>query len=99
MNMQYDERLDGPLPIIDKELLLADLRRTLPDVRILNTAEQLGPYECDGMSSYRSVPLAVVLPESVAQVQALLRHCHQHDVPVVPRGAGDRLVGSSARHT
>jgi glycolate oxidase len=95
MNMLYDECLDGPLPIIDKDLLLADLRRILPGVRILNTAEQLGPYECDGMSSYRSVPLAVVLPESVAQVQALMRHCHQHGVPVVPRGAGTGLSGGA----
>jgi glycolate oxidase len=93
--MLYDERLDGPLPAVDKEGLLRVLRDALPDVRILHTAEQLGPYECDGMSSYRTVPLLVVVPETVAQVQTVMRTCHRLKVPVVPRGAGTGLSGGA----
>jgi glycolate oxidase len=95
MNMLYDERLDGPLRAIDKSQVLADLQGALPDVRILHTAEQLGPYECDGMSTYRTVPLLVVVPESVAHVQTLMRYCRDHQVPVVPRGAGTGLSGGA----
>jgi glycolate oxidase len=95
MNMLYDERLDGALPAVDKERLLRDLRSALPDMRVLHTAEQLGPYECDGMSSYRTVPLLVVVPETVAEVQTVMRTCHAHRVPVVPRGAGTGLSGGA----
>jgi glycolate oxidase len=95
MNMLYDERLDGVLPDVDKDRLLRDLVSALPEMRILHSAEQLGPYECDGMSSYRTVPLLVVVPETVAQVQAVMRICHEHKVPVVPRGAGTGLSGGA----
>jgi glycolate oxidase len=95
MNMLYDEHLDGPLPAVDKDRLLRALRSALPDMLILHSAEQLGPYECDGMSSYRTVPLLVVVPETVAQVQAVMRTCYEHNVPVVPRGAGTGLSGGA----
>ena len=42
----------------------------LPNFELLLEAESLRPYECDGLSGYRQVPLAVCLPEDVAQVQA-----------------------------
>ncbi len=93
--MLYDERLDGILPVIDKEVLLEELRGILPATRILHLTEQLGPYECDGMSAYRSVPLLVVLPESVEQVRTLMRYCYERAIPVVPRGAGTGLSGGA----
>ncbi len=95
MNILYDEALDGPLPPVDKPRLLTALRALLPGVSILHTAEDLRPYECDGLSAYRTLPLAVVLPETVEQVQALLRHCHELRVPVVARGAGTGLSGGA----
>lgn len=88
MSILYDEHLDGPLPTVDKAALLAALHDALPDLQILHHAEDLKPYECDGLSVYRSVPLLVALPERLDQVQALLRLCHQRGVPVVARGAG-----------
>ncbi|MDH0646114.1 glycolate oxidase subunit GlcD [Pseudomonas sp. GD03858] len=95
MNILHDERIDGPLPTVDKTELLKTLRAALPDLDILHRDEDLKPYECDGLSAYRTVPLLVVLPERLEQVQALLRLCHQRGVPVVARGAGTGLSGGA----
>lgn len=62
---------------------------------IITDSEALRVYECDGLSAYRHTPGMVVLPETVAQVQALLRLCYQQRVPVVPRGAGTGLSGGA----
>lgn len=95
MNILYDERLDGPLPQVDKEGLLAELRLRLPDLELLHAAEDLRPYECDGLSAYRCTPLLVALPERIEQVQGLLALCHRLKVPVVARGAGTGLSGGA----
>ncbi len=75
--------------------LLADLRAALPANGLLIEAEALRPYECDGLAAYRQVPLAVCLPETLEQVQAVLRACAAHRVPVVARGAGTGLSGGA----
>jgi glycolate oxidase len=74
---------------------LADLRAALPANALLIEAEALRPYECDGLSAYRQVPLAVCLPETLEQAQAVLRACVAHKVPVVARGAGTGLSGGA----
>jgi glycolate oxidase len=56
------------------------------------------PYECDGLSAYRQVPRVVVLPESVEQVQAVMKICQQTHTPIVPRGAGTSLSGGAMPH-
>ncbi|MCH2555695.1 MAG: glycolate oxidase subunit GlcD [Alcanivorax sp.] len=93
--MHYDERLDGPLPEVDKAALLARLQRALPDLRLLHRREDLTPYECDGLSAYRTVPMLVALPETLAQVKALMRIASDEGVPVVARGAGTGLSGGA----
>jgi len=75
--------------------LLAELRALLPAQAVLHTPEDLRPYECDGLTAYRQTPLVAVLPETVEQVQALLRLCHQRQIPVVARGAGTGLSGGA----
>ncbi|PZQ43308.1 MAG: FAD-binding oxidoreductase, partial [Ectopseudomonas oleovorans] len=65
MSILYDERVDGALPKVDKAALLAELRQRLPDLDILHTQEDLKPYECDGLSAYRTTPMLVVLPERI----------------------------------
>ncbi|MGQ0622412.1 MAG: FAD-linked oxidase C-terminal domain-containing protein [Panacagrimonas sp.] len=74
---------------------LSALRSLSPGCRVLSTREEVTPYECDGLAAYRSTPQAVVLPETEAQLQAVLRLCHKHQVPVVPRGAGTGLSGGA----
>ncbi len=70
----------------------------LPPGGLLWTPEDTTPYECDGLTAYRQRPLAVALPETEAQVQAVLKACHALDIPVVARGAGTGLSGGAMPH-
>ena len=74
------------------------LGRVLPQDAILYTPEDTTPYECDGLTAYRERPLVVALPETEAQVQAVLKACHALQVPVVARGAGTGLSGGAMPH-
>ena len=78
-----------------KPAFLSELRAALPAHALLVEAEALRPYECDGLSAYRQVPLAVCLPDSLEQARAVLRACSTHGVPVVARGAGTGLSGGA----
>ncbi len=95
MNILHDERLDGALPNVDKQGLIDALISALPDLDLLYRTEDLKPYECDGLSAYRTTPLLVALPRHLEEVQTILRICHQRQVPVVPRGAGTGLSGGA----
>src|SRR3954468_18702438 len=74
------------------------LKPLLPAEALVWNAEETTPYECDGLTAYRQRPLAVALPETEAQVQAVLRAFHALDVPVVARGAGTGLSGGAMPH-
>lgn len=78
--------------------LITKLKGCLPKGAVLDLPEQLHPFECDGLSAYRETPLAVVLPETTAQVQTVMKLCHRADVPVVARGAGTGLSGGALPH-
>lgn len=82
----------------DPDSLHRELLALLPPDSVLTTREELRPYECDGLSAYRRQPLAVALPETIEQVQAILRLCFQHRIPVVARGAGTGLSGGALPH-
>jgi glycolate oxidase len=62
---------------------------------VLWEAEDLKPYECDGLTAYRGIPLAVTLPHDERQVQQVLRICAAAGVPVIARGAGTGLSGGA----
>jgi glycolate oxidase len=80
---------------IDRNGLLAQFRTFLDADAVLHDPEQLKPYECDGLTAYRQTPLLVVLPETIEQVQQVLRVCAAAQVPVVARGAGTGLSGGA----
>jgi len=80
---------------VDKSLLISRLKSILPSEFILHQTEDLHPYECDGLSAYKNLPLMVVLPNESNQVQAILKLCYELDVPVVARGAGTGLSGGA----
>src|ERR1039457_5571099 len=74
------------------------LRTVLPESCVLFREEDTRPYECDGLTLYRQVPMAVALPDRESQVAQVLKLCHAMQVPVVPRGAGTGLSGSALPH-
>ncbi|WP_119155045.1 FAD-linked oxidase C-terminal domain-containing protein [Caldimonas tepidiphila] len=78
--------------------VVAALRGVLPAHALLWRGEDTKPYECDGLTAYREIPMAVALPETEEQVAAVLRTCHQLRVPVVARGAGTGLSGGAMPH-
>ena len=79
----------------DKDALVFELREFLPAEAVLYETEDLRPYECDGLSAYRQLPMIVVLPTTVEQVERVLRLCYEREVPVVARGAGTGLSGGA----
>jgi glycolate oxidase len=81
--------------LMSNNRLITLLRRRLPAHCLLVEPEDLRPYECDALSAYRRLPLAVVLPETLDQVRATLRTCAELHVPVVARGAGTGLSGGA----
>ncbi len=78
--------------------ILPALQAILPSHALLWHDEDTTPYECDGLTAYRQRPLCVALPETHAQVQAVLQECHRLNVPVVARGAGTGLSGGAMPH-
>ena len=62
---------------------------------LITSASQLQTYECDGLTNFRVMPGAVVLPRNAGQVQAIVRVCARHGIPFVARGAGTGLSGGA----
>jgi glycolate oxidase len=75
--------------------IVAGLRAILPADAVIADDISLKPYETDGLSAYRQVPLAVVLPADEGQVIAAVRFCHLHGIRIIPRGAGTSLSGGA----
>ncbi len=75
--------------------VVAALRAFMPAHTVLYREEETRPFECDGLSAYRQLPMVVALPETEEQVARILRTCHALGVPVVPRGAGTGLSGGA----
>jgi glycolate oxidase len=78
-----------------RDEIVAALREIVPGDGVIAEARLLKPYETDGLSAYRQPPLAVVLPETTAQVAAVLRYCAGIGLRVIPRGAGTSLSGGA----
>ena len=71
------------------------LASLLPSERLLSRPEQLAAYESDGLTAFRTQPLAVAIPESTDEVITLVRFCHEQKLPFVARGSGTSLSGGS----
>jgi glycolate oxidase len=84
-----------PAQAVDAAALARDFRTFLPADAVLVDAEDLRPYECDGLSAYRELPMMVVLPDTVDQVRQILRILSEREIPVVARGAGTGLSGGA----
>jgi glycolate oxidase len=78
-----------------RAVLVKALGKSIPLHCILSDAEDTRPYECDSLSTYKQLPLVVVLPENEIQILAILKVCRELQVPIVPRGAGTGLSGGA----
>lgn len=85
------------LPDSYKNLLLA-LQEILPEKYLLTAKEDLKAYECDGLSAYQRLPIAVALPKTIEEVQQIVTVCEALRIPVVARGAGTGLSGGALPH-
>jgi glycolate oxidase len=89
------------MPLPDQSLLdrrsefVAALRLLVPGDGVIDDPAALRTYECDGLTAYRTTPLAVVLPSTTAQVSKVLAYCHATGLKVVPRGSGTSLSGGA----
>jgi len=83
---------------VDRQGLIRRLREVLPAPALLVEEEDMRPYDCDGLTAYRQLPLIVALPEDEAQVLAILAICHELRAPVVARGAATGLSGGAMPH-
>ncbi|MGB5069248.1 MAG: FAD-linked oxidase C-terminal domain-containing protein [Albidovulum sp.] len=84
-----------PTILGQKNAMVSMLHRVLPADAVIDDPAETLAYECDGLTAYRCVPLAVVLPRTTAEVAAVLKLCHAEGVPVVPRGSGTSLAGGA----
>jgi glycolate oxidase len=90
-------RMPPPDPIVlaRRRQIIAGLRALVPQEGVISEEVERRAYESDGLTAYRQIPLAVVLPSTTEQVSQVLRYCREHKVKVVPRGAGTSLSGGA----
>src|SRR3984893_5773837 len=103
--MTTEKRRSGSMPVLmplfDDAVLkrraeiVAALKRIVPGEGVIASEAAMRPYESDGLTAYRQLPMVVVLPETTAQVAAVLGFCHREGIKVVPRGAGTSLSGGA----
>jgi glycolate oxidase len=75
--------------------IVAALRTIVPGEGVIAGEREMRPYESDGLTAYRQLPMVVVLPETTQQVSQVLRYCYDEGIKVVPRGAGTSLSGGA----
>src|SRR5256884_6074685 len=75
--------------------ILDELRTIVGGRGFISSPEELHTYECDGLTYFRVMPRAVLLPSSTEQVQAIVRICHRERMPFVARGSGRGLSGGA----
>jgi glycolate oxidase len=75
--------------------IVAALRTIVPGEGVIAGEREMRPYESDGLTAYRQLPMVVVLPQTTQQVSQVLRYCYEEGIKVVPRGAGTSLSGGA----
>ncbi|MFI5351424.1 MAG: FAD-binding oxidoreductase [Candidatus Binatales bacterium] len=75
--------------------LLAELRKIAGDDGVISRATELAVYECDGWTIEKRAPDVLVMPQTTAQVSAVMRALFRRGIAFVPRGAGTGLSGGA----
>ena len=82
--------------MITKDRIKSELENILSENNILTSDEECYVYAQDGTNGVVSdiLPDVVVFPETIEEVQSILRFANTHGIPIVARGAGTNLVGA-----
>lgn len=89
------------MPVPDKKVLarrdeiIDALEAIVTNEGVISHETEMRPYESDGLTAYRQLPMLVVLPQTTEQVSQILKYCHKQGIKVVPRGAGTSLSGGA----
>ncbi len=75
--------------------LKADLIAIAGDAAVLSDPRELLVYECDAFTLEKNLPQIAVLPANAAEVEVVVQTCKKHNAPLIPRGAGTSLSGST----
>ena len=78
-----------------RDAIVTDLARLVGPGGLIADEDGRRAFETDGLTAYRCMPLAVVLPRTTQEVSRLLAYCHANKIKVVPRGAGTSLCGGA----
>ena len=62
--------------------IVAALKRIVPGEGVIDSEAAMRPFESDGLTAYRQLPMVVVLPETTAQVAAVLGLCHREGIKI-----------------
>ena len=81
--------------IARRNKIAEDLTKILGSDGVVAQQDAMSVFESDGLNGYRATPLVVALPANTEEVSQVLKYCHQHDIKVVPRGAGTSLSGGA----
>src|SRR6202451_2801856 len=77
------------------EALVPRMREICGAGNVITDPLELSTYECDGLTSHRSVPALAVLPRTAAEVASVVAACAAAGVPFVARGSGTGLSGGA----
>jgi len=74
--------------------LASQLRALCEEDAVIANEDELLVYECDAYTMQKNLPTAVVLPRTTEEVVAIVKFCAEHNLPIIPRGAGTSLSGT-----
>ena len=84
--------ISGPASQVSQAI--EGLRAIVGREAVITNPEELTVYECDAYTLEKHLPAVVVLPNNAEEVVAVVKLCAQHNLPIIPRGAGTGLSGS-----
>lgn len=82
--------------MLTKNKIEEELEKFLPEDSILSSLEECYVYSQDGTNTRKSekTPDVVIFPETIEEVQQVVKFANIHDIPITARGAGTNLIGA-----
>ncbi len=78
-----------------RDAIIRDLQHLIGPQSVIGDHDGRRAFETDGLTAYRCMPLAVVLPLTTDDVSKVLAYCHKNKIKVIARGAGTSLCGGA----